>query len=102
MSDEKASEEKTEDKTEEKVDEKWSQEKQRADQEHANFVKASGERDAMQTALTESADKIAALDQKLADLAEAQDVPIEDLLDPDLTDAKTIKAVSKLAKEVVI
>ncbi len=100
MSDEKAAKEKTEEKTEEKVDEKWSQEKQRADQAEANFRKVTTERDELIASVSAGNEKMAKLEQKLADLAEAQDVPIEDLLDPDLVDAKTIKAVSKMAKQI--
>jgi len=96
MSDEKASEEKPE----VKVDEKWSQEKQRADQAEANLRKASTEKDELVKSVSAGNEKMAKLEQKLADLAEAQDVPVEDLLDPDLVDAKTIKTVSKMAKQI--
>jgi len=86
--------------TEEKVDEKWSQEKQRADQAEANFRKAAKEKDEIALSLSERDTKLASLEQKLADLAEAQEVPVEDLLDPDLVDAKTIKTVSVMAKQI--
>ncbi len=97
---EKETETKPEEKTEEKVDEKWSQEKQRADQAEANFKKASTEKDDLMLAISERDEKLGKLEQRIADLAESQDVPIEDLLDPDLVDAKTIKTVGKMAKEI--
>ena len=94
------SEETTEVVTEEKEDEKWSQEKQRADQAEANFRKLAKEKDELVSSISARDTKLAGLEQKLADLAEAQDVPVEDLLDPDLVDAKTIKTVSKMAKQI--
>jgi len=77
-------------------DEKWSKEKQRADQAESNFRKKNTENEQLTAQLTESGEKYVALEQKLADLAESKDVPVEDLLDPDLVDAKTIKTVSKM------
>jgi len=95
------SEETTEVTKETKVeDEKWSQEKQRADQAEANYRKLVQDKEAVEAALSERDTKLESLEQKLADLAESQDVPIEDLLDPDLVDAKTIKTVSKMAKQI--
>ena len=81
-------------------DEKWSKEKQRADQAEANYRKLVAERDGIAAGVSERDGKIAALEQKIADLAEAKDVPVEDLLDPDLVDAKTIKTVSKMANQI--
>ena len=83
-----------------KEDEKWSQEKQRADQAEANYRKLAQEKDAVTASLSERDTKLESLEQKLADLAESQDVPVEDLLDPDLVDAKTIKTVSKMARQI--
>jgi len=87
------------DKPQEKDDEKWSKEKQRADQAEASSRLKVQENEQLTAQLSEAGDNMAKLEQKLADLAESQDVPVEDLLDPDLVDAKTIKTVSKLAKQ---
>ena len=96
----KTSEETEKTEPEQKEDEKWSKEKQRADQAEANYKKLVTERDEIFSQLSTRDEKITALEQKMADLAEAKEVPIEDLLDPDLVDAKTIKTVSKMAKQI--
>lgn len=85
---------------EDKKDEKWSKEKQRADQIEASFRKVSAERDEILSQLAARDDEIASLKSKMEEIAEAQDVSVEELLDPDLVDAKTIKAVSKMAKQI--
>jgi len=81
-------------------DEKWSKEKQRADQAEANYKKLVAEKDEIYSKLSQKDEKLAKLEQRLEDLAESQEVPVEDLLDPDLVDAKTIKTVSKMAKQI--
>ena len=80
--------------------EKWSKEKQRADQIEANYNKLVKERDAISSQLSQRDIKLATLEQRLEELASSQEVPVEDLLDPDLVDAKTIKTVSKMSKEI--
>jgi len=88
---------------EEKVkvdDEKWSKEKQRADQLEANYRKLATERDEIVSQLSTRDEKVALLEKKLEELADAKDVSVEELLDPDLVDAKTIKAVTKMAKQI--
>lgn len=81
-------------------DEKWSKEKQRADQAEASYKKLVTERDEIYGQLAERDSKIEKLEQRMSELAEAKEVPIEDLLDPDLVDAKTIKTVTKMAKQI--
>lgn len=97
MSDEEKKQEET---PEQKEDEKWSKEKQRADQAEASYRKLSVERDDVYSQLTERDDKITSLEKKMADLAESKDIPVEDLLDPDLVDPKTIKTVSSMARQI--
>lgn len=99
MSDEKT-ETKPEEKPEDKTDEKWSQEKQRADQAEANFRKSSTEKDELVLAISDRDEKLTKLEQRITDLAESKDIPDEDLLDPDLVDAKTIKTVSKMNRQI--
>lgn len=93
------SDEKPNDDVKKDDDEKWSQAQQKADQAEANYRKKAEENSDLLVQLSAKDEKLAALEKRVADIADSQEIPIEDLLDPDLVDAKTIKTVSKLAKE---
>ncbi len=94
---EKAVEEKA---AEEKQGKDWDKVQQTLDQEKSNRVKATVERDAMAEQLSTSQTKIEALEAKITSIAEAKELNVVDLLDSDLVDPSTIKAVTKLSDEL--
>lgn len=94
---EEQKEEKVEKKSEEleKVKADWDTEKQKAQQEHANYVKATEEKAAIAEELQAQLSKVAELEKQQK--ADTKDYPD---LDPDLVDRNVIKSITQMKTEL--
>lgn len=100
MSDEqklKEVEEKTGEKELEKVKAEWDKDKQQAQQEHANYVKATEEKTAIAEELQAQLSKVAELEGQLATKTQTTDYPD---LDPDLIDKNVIKSITQMKTDL--
>ena len=100
--------------TTEEKDDKYGGLQQQVDQEKANAEKAREAKAEAEARAKEAEDKlvtlsddksasdarIAKLEEQIKAISDAEDVPVKDLLDPDLVDPSVIKAVQKLASQV--
>ena len=95
MSDEQKPEEKPEEL--EKVKAEWDAEKQKASQEHANYVKATEEKAAIAEELQSQLSKVSELENQLNAKTQTTDYPD---LDPDLVDKNVIKSITQMKTDL--